>query len=380
MLKSIEIFLNFLLQQDISHKSPNETDTLSKVIDNNFQLLNETILRALVTCALQERDANLLNGNVNSEELLGSWSEVIDVIKEVTLKRKDKATKHFQIIMKLGINGAEPTKISSCIHKLCIGGHIDYLFKGILEDTLTECQISKGHEEHAAMFQYFTNEIERINKEINDISIAVPVITNLLPSSTTSSSSAAAKVININKSGGDSDDEESDDDTDESDFDSDDENEAINVEEIQEDLIRHGTYLNSAIKTASGDVNKLKSQMLHDIRTKTINIKLLQVVLKDNLVACKKANYVNKLKLLEFITSFVDKEYDNTIKDKVIQPPEPTESDEFTTHHAPKFVDNVDKFTDILNIISPLTFIEAEGLSQFSIKEQTKIKIKKQKV
>lgn len=287
MLKSIEIFLNFLLQQDISYKAPNETDTLLQVIDSSFHLLNENILRAMVTCAIKERDANVSKGNISNENLLGSWGDIIDLVKDITEKRKNKATKHFQIIMNLGLKGAEPPKISSCIHKLCVGGHIDYLFTGILEETLNAC-IKNKDEEHAAMFQYFTMEIARINKELKDAANAVPVIANLLPST---SSSSTAK---FNTSGGDSDDNSDDED------DSDDENEdkVKDIELIQDELIKCGMYLNSSIKTSAGDVNKLKSQILHDIRSKVINIELLQIVVRDNLEACKKANYVNKLKLM----------------------------------------------------------------------------------
>jgi hypothetical protein len=151
-------FTNFLVENNVTVI---EGLDIIDAVDKNFDKLNEGLLRKLIEKALKQRDVNLERG-VPSSELLGSWGLVIDTVKVVTERRREAAATHFQELIEIGRAG-NPKNVTTHITKLYRSGGVDYLLKGILNETLDACRKSGGAE-HVAMLQYFNDIIDKLER------------------------------------------------------------------------------------------------------------------------------------------------------------------------------------------------------------------------
>ena len=80
MDNSIAVFMKFLTKYvPNSRKELEESDTIEVLVENNFDFLDERLMRLLIQEALKERDSRVLEGSSDSE-LLGSWGVVIDAV------------------------------------------------------------------------------------------------------------------------------------------------------------------------------------------------------------------------------------------------------------------------------------------------------------
>lgn len=102
MTQEIELLVTFLnkIKLNISKKNT-QNISLNDFINNNFNILNESVLRLLITEAFKDRDSNVLEGYID-DHVLGRWGLVIDSIKDITLKRRDLAIKNFQGLVGIG--------------------------------------------------------------------------------------------------------------------------------------------------------------------------------------------------------------------------------------------------------------------------------------
>ena len=138
-----------------------DDDDLRTFVNQNFDLLDESVLRGLIAAALKDRDENIKQGREASsaEALLGSWGLVIDTVREVTGERQERAGRNFQAIMATAQQG-EPKVVAAALTKLYREQQIDRLFLELLNSTLDECR-KAGHAEYVGMLGFFQEVIEK---------------------------------------------------------------------------------------------------------------------------------------------------------------------------------------------------------------------------
>ena len=83
MTTAEDVFTSYLNDEGIEYKCHKQGLKIAEFVNKNFDVLNDKVLRKLVTLALAERDKNVLKG-IPTADLLGKWGEVIDAVKEVT--------------------------------------------------------------------------------------------------------------------------------------------------------------------------------------------------------------------------------------------------------------------------------------------------------
>ena len=152
----------------------------------------------------------------------------------------------------------------------------------------------------------------------------------------------------------------------------------------QRELYVAGNYLQQLIKDAAGDVAKIKSRVVTDVKSNKLG-PAFKRVLQDNIYACSQAGYINKTKLFEFILDIYEKELihlsttENENKSEILNS-ESWNNDDilegFTTYHAPKFVDSIRQNSSssptVTNIEVATTTIDGSVVSTLILKDPTK--------
>jgi hypothetical protein len=156
------------------------------------------------------------------------------------------------------------------------------------------------------------------------------------------------------------------------------------------ELIKIGTHLNDLMKACQGDTGKLRSQIIKDVESETFLLSDIRIVLSDNILACRQANFVNKVKVFEFLDAELRK-FDEQRTLKLQQEEEKLGNSEVSsTYHAPKFVDSMSsseswKRVDVndskLNVLidAPVRFIEGKCSAEIKIANRKNKKEKKKK-
>ena len=74
---SVELFRNFLIQQNIIFE---DSSNLKTIVRNNFVRLTQDTMRLVITEAIKYRDSRLSSGT-NDADLLSGWGDIIDTLK-----------------------------------------------------------------------------------------------------------------------------------------------------------------------------------------------------------------------------------------------------------------------------------------------------------
>jgi Rps23 Pro-64 3,4-dihydroxylase Tpa1-like proline 4-hydroxylase len=114
------------------------------------------------------------------------------------------------------------------------------------------------------------------------------------------------------------------------------------------EFVKAGELLRSMLAEAAGDVAKLTSLAIANVQNRSIGAPFM-AVLGDNISACSAAQYLNKLKILEYLKSVIEQEFSQgTVVSE--------------HHHAPQFIDEKLHGTNVtaldLIVESPEAFIE----------------------
>jgi hypothetical protein len=338
--------------------------TLFDCIQYYFHVLQESTLKLLISNALEYR-TNLLKRQeqektssynlMKDEQFLGNWGIIIDVMKIILQQRRDLASNNFQQLISYGREG-KPETVDFFLKQLFSNGFIDHLFLSILEDTMKALESHGGkekNEENYYMLQYFENTIsgmihEREEKEkaleeaekrkesksvapiaeettkVSPDTNSLPVeklkiaeSSNLKPSSVPSSSNPVVASSWMN----------------------------------EEDLISYSQTLNSLIKECNGNMSLLQDKLLDLLGLSSFSYESFLFVLKENQKACQTANYANKLKLLQFIEQFLEKNnhYLGKTRSEIEKEQLATALQHndinstlssLSTYHAPQFIDD----------------------------------------
>jgi hypothetical protein len=371
--EAIHTFIQFLIAQQllpfldkkIYEKSKDKFLLLKKIltlfdcIQYYFHFLHESTLKLLITNALEYR-SNLLNRQeqektgtnkgMKGEEFLGNWGLIIESMKIILQQRRDLASNNFQQLISYGREG-KPETVDFFLKQLFSNGFIDHLFLSILEDTLKALEVEKN-EENYYMLQYFQNTIggllhEREEKEKaleeaekrKELKSTTPVTAEIKKISTNVVTPAMEKLTVT-------------------------ENNNNNVKSTassssstasswmkEEDLISYSQVLNSLIKECNGDMSLLQDKLLDLLGSSSFSYETFLFVLKENQKACQTANYANKLKLLQFIESFLEKnkQYLGKTRQEIEKEQLATAFQQndlnstlssLSTYHAPQFIDD----------------------------------------
>lgn len=326
----------------------NVEDDLETFVDDNFECFSEGLLRKLIAVALKVRDENVAKGLQNSEEVMGPWTKVIDVVREVTQVRQQRAGRIFQEVVAIAEkDGAKQTqKVLTALYRQ---KQIDNVFIDLVREGIQRA-LASGHAESAEMLKFFDKVVQ------TNITVEKAMITKgkegdkqQSPSSSSSPSpgpSITSAIPTSNaKEGLSTESGES-------------------KETEQGKLVAASDYLRSIISQAKGDAGALQKRICRDLMDGelTFSVEQFQRVVTDNIKASEQAGYVNRVKLLKFIeTSCIE---------KVANAIEESESTGNTTYHAPKFIDdlmnkdnsgakNVEgtSLEDMMRVLAPETFI-----------------------
>lgn len=268
--------------------------SIENAIENYFDDLSDKVIKLLIEKALSERDKRIsLGGKEN--ELLGSWGVIIDAIKFTTMKRRERAAENLQMMCSVAYSEGNEA-LDKSIAALKQQKMIDRILVDAVRSSLDECRSAQ-------------------NGVLCDI--LQHILDNLMDT----------KAVQAN-------DVKSNDD---------------------QYLIASGKILNEILRTSAGNVPKLKTEVLtlcskwHDEekydkdegQSVSMTESFIRVI-NDNIDACHKAGYNNKLKVLEYIVSVV-----NDFREG-LKRPDTSLADEdngggtmpsSAHHHAPQFID-----------------------------------------
>lgn len=370
----------------------------------------------LIAKAIQERDSKLQKDSmVSDKDILGSWSVIIDTIRNTKIKRQEIAVKNISAIM--SFNGdSTPQNLIRFLKDLHVSGQIDTTFKDILENSYQEC-VKNNHEDSASVYKFAMDVVERLGpaettkptssslSSITPLSSSNTTTTNKLTSLNTTnigSRSSATNEINANSV-------------------------SPHNELSMEWLESSGRLLAKLMIECRGNAPLLKEKVLfllkhHQYNTTTtsattgintnidsdhdvIHVEAFLTVLNDNIEASKLAGYANKVALYGYVKDTVVKfQLDSTTAATTTAIATATNTDDTVTavtkkrsngtadddvdedvstvlssHHAPQFVDSVNKKNKLSNsngssnsgdtavesyvqVLSPLSFINGSNL------------------
>ena len=365
---AVALYLGFLRESQVDGLSSAGLSapslSIADVVSRTFSLLSDRHLRGLIGAALAFRDQRVsgVEGGaleaVNEKELLGDWGAVIDAIKEVTMLKRESATANFQSMVAVGREG-DPKRVSSELARLFKGGEVDFLFMDILQEAHKTClKGGRAQEDSAAMFQFFLDVVEKLRR-VTKAAVAA------------SGAEAAADEVK---------DPEARVAVEEDSEEEDEPNTGVDDEARTAQLVRAGDFLHSLVQDSAGDVLGLKQRLLHALGSGAVGGKELREVLRDNIAACRLANYATKLRLFEFVLRLVE-----SYEDEQAVPLASGDSnlaDQYTNYHSPKFVDGSttqDSAASALPVAAPGAFIDGCGTSNALLLKDVNTKKKAQK-
>ena len=119
---TLRLLISFLDEEKVETSKKNaDVKSLDSFIARNFNVLDEKVLRLLITRAMRDRDENIAAGVID-QEVLGHWGQVIDTIKAVTILKRDLAVKNFQTLVSIGNNEG---KVSQCSDRYHLDSRFD---------------------------------------------------------------------------------------------------------------------------------------------------------------------------------------------------------------------------------------------------------------
>ena len=339
------VFLEFLSDHEIDVGTPiasSSSSSLEQVVEELFDELDERLLRIIAEKALANRDA------IKKEDAFGPWAQIIDAVRETTIKRRERAGAIFERLVNIGKDG-DLKQIQIFIGQLFAAGQLDMLLEDLVDDALSSCE-KQGNDEYAAMFRYFTECITRAKESMGKGNGGKATSTKSIPPKK-EQTPAPPQPPPI----------------------------AIDSPEEQRELMKAGVRLQLLLKECNKDVATLKTKAESECKNGKIDKYFLKV-LDDNISACKQAHYENKAKLLTYLKSIIE----NALKTSDENDDGNTSSsDASTSHHAPKFIGQAAGVVEDPAAVSPDTFIAKEsekslaGLSKAKAKDVSKANKKK---
>lgn len=330
---------------EFSRLVDNIDDDLETYVDDNFEFFNETLLRKLIAVALKVRDENVTKGLQNSDQVMGPWTKVIDVVRSVTDVRQQRAGRIFQEVVAIAEKeGAKQTqKVLTALYRQ---KQIDNVFIDLVREGIQRASTS-GHVESAEMLKFFDKVIQ------TNITVEKALIAKGKEDKSSSSSvTSAIPTKELTKEKESSESSESD------------RKASSSENDEQSKLVIASDYLRSMISQAKGDAGSLQKRICRDLMDGELPFSLeeFQRVVTDNIQASEQAGYMNRVKLLKFIET-------NCIQ-KVTVAIEESEITGNTTYHAPKFIDDLmnkdnsgtktiegSSLEDMMRVLAPESFI-----------------------
>ena len=381
-MEELKDFLEETLNKDdFSSLIDNAEGDIELFVDDNFEHFGEAVLRKLISVALKIRDDNKTK-NIDTEEMMGPWSKVIDAVREVTSVRQQRAGKIFQEIVAIAQREG-PVNTQKTLTALYRQQQLDNVFMDLLCDGINRAK-HEGNTDVIEMFTFFLKVIEknkdvekalamRSNEDANINSSSRPpappkeervefvkeaMKEAQLVSQNYDSSSLSYATTNIEEGSTSSQE---------------------NVDETQ--LLAASNYLKTVIADAKGNAAVLQKRIISDLWDNQLAFTLVQFkrVVRDNLEASEQAGYVNRVKLLKFIELKCLVAVDEAIRKRTeeVASPAPAmdldgnflEGDGSTSYHAPKFIDDLvthngtlklqegSSLKDMMRVIAPEGFI-----------------------
>ena len=344
-MEARDTLLEFL--QDLNTHVVYVENTVEELVESNFDALDDKNMRALIDHALKERDLNASKGGKEAD-LLGSWGVIIDVIKTTTLKRRDRAGNLLQLSVNTGMSSG-PKELQSLLTTLKAQNQIDRVFVDLVNTSYEDCASQQGSEVLADILKYtktFLGILQSKDKMTAPSSSSSKAVASKIPTAASPAPVgkpvAAASSGAKSSSGGTKSAEKSASpapvlgNT----------PEPGSAADTESRMIRAGLLLQEILRTSAGDVVALKTDVLQRCAQGDIDSLFVQV-LDDNIKGCKDANYVNKLKVLEFMRGVIVTKLEAMQRQNADAHSFGGEASDATaaagqvtsTHHAPKFVD-----------------------------------------
>jgi hypothetical protein len=241
---SLEIqqkLIQFLSEQGLTISNLIVNNPLSENYENLeeflryfYPLFNGTVMRSLIDYALKERDQKLALGE-NENDLLGSWGIIIDVFKKITLEKRENSSVMLQELCQIGRNGNEKEqkeRIERKLEEYRRDKRIDSVFIDLVTSSYEDCKEMHGN-----------HEILTILKIINNLlTLEKNYYSNFIAQAKNQSqiSSQSEKIGN----------------------------DIVEEEFDQRDLIAAGEMLQNLLASCKGDAKKLKTIVVHNIRSR----------------------------------------------------------------------------------------------------------------
>jgi hypothetical protein len=289
--------------------------SLGMIIEENYPLLNSPkILKSLIDYALQKRDENLQKKNEQEQEedetakneLLGSWGVIIDIFKEITLKKRERASQMMQKLCQLGYQEG-PEAITMHLSELRRDRAIDSVFVDLVSSSYEDCQAMNGGKDILQILRFIDTALQ---PEKGFYAQLITQMEGLSMGSNSSSPSLPSTSMTLGSSLGGHDEP---------------------IEEFdQRDLVASGELLQQTITACRGDAKILKAAILLNLRSLasfpltfppllislraanpssiSMSSRSFLKVLGDNIAACQQAQYHNKAKLLQFVEKIIQDE------------------------------------------------------------------------
>jgi hypothetical protein len=304
-------FLKFLKDHNIENVSRFDDNIMDLVSDNYDSLTNE-LMRAMVDCALAERDANLGVGG-DENDLLGSWGVIIDTFKEQTMLRRERAGAHLQQLVAFGLQGGGA--VQEFIDELCKKGHVDSVLIDLVGSSLADVDKHPGND-------HIKNVLRDVFTRIKPAAAAPSKDNQMSKASTVAATARVAPAS----------------------------------EEVSEkDLMAAGNQLRLMVQRNSGDANKLRAEVSERMRAPptqeghkgppavSLTSAAFQKVLDDNIAACREVGYANKTKFLEFLKqtiSTTENSIAEDLKKSSVSGEKAASGSVDHFNHSPQFVDD----------------------------------------
>lgn len=345
----------------------NVEDDLETFVDDNFDHFGEALLRKLINVALKVRNDNVAaGGEVHSADVMGPWGTVIDVVRDVTTMRQQRAGRIFQEMVAVAEKeGAKQTqKVLTALYRQ---KQIDNVFIDLVREGIERASAG-GHMESAEMLRFFDKVIQ------TNISVEKAMISKKADKSEKSSDDTlpSPPPPSLTSVKGTSDDDEKSTVPPQEKPTAASTTTVDGAEEEQERLVSAANYLNAVIAESKGNAGLLQRRVCRDLMDDEMpfSIEQFERVVKDNIAACEQAGYVNRVKLMKFIETKCIEEVRKAVDE--------SEVDTGTTaYHAPKFIDDLmntdntekksvegNSLKDMMRVLAPTSFISGFGGEQ----------------
>jgi hypothetical protein len=230
--------------------------SVETIIEENYHLFDSEVMKLLINSALQERDENLKNGKSESE-LLGSWGVVIDLFKSITISKREKASTLMQRLCQIGYQQG-PEGLEKFIKGLRKEKVIDSVLVDLVSSSYEDCKAMQGGADIVQILKYIDSSFQPEKQHF-----VRSLAQSKGASSSSSSAQASAAPVSVTQTRGSSSERAA-------------AAEGAGEEESfdQRELLAAGEFLQHTLDTCKGDAKKLKTAILHNLRSPLLPLSL----------------------------------------------------------------------------------------------------------